>query len=104
MKSSRHEKCRTNRRELLTSREGLRDKATLIGYFRVDQGHLAMKASLYLWRGDAQLCKPREDTMNNSIAANAHFLHAVFGILPLPAHLHAEGEDCFLKQFQRFFQ
>jgi hypothetical protein len=31
-----------------------------------------MKASLYLWRGYAQLCKPREDTMNNAITANAH--------------------------------
>ncbi len=52
--------------------EGSRGKATLIGYFRVDYGHLAVKASLYLWRGDAQIRKPLEDSMNNTIAPHAH--------------------------------
>lgn len=34
-------------------------------------GYLEMKASPFLWRGDAQLCKAREDAMNNAITANA---------------------------------
>jgi hypothetical protein len=49
---------------------------------RVSLKLLGGQASLYLWRGDAQLRKPRENTADNTVAPDAHKGKRIFCVRP----------------------